>query len=150
MEGKRKLNGWGRENEMTAALRPHTHGHVQLEEDVPVRQFLRPSNARTRLTVVESRQARENTLTKRTDTPPTHTGRAELSFLRERAPVHTHPNAHGQSAHGKPPLQKTIPLQKNDHTAPALPPTGNIEKRDSVRIKVLNEGGWEIGKRETR
>ena len=48
------------------------------------------------------------------------------------------------------PLQKTIPLQKNAHTAPALMPTGNIEKRDSIRIKVLNEGGWEIGKRETR
>ena len=62
-----------------------------------------------------------------------------------RTPTHMG-KAHTKSR----PLQKTIPLQKNEHTAPILPPTGNIEKRDSVRIKVLNEGGWEIGKRETR
>ena len=42
-------------------------------------------NARTRLTVVESRQAREDSLTTRMDTPPTRTGRADpSSFAEER------------------------------------------------------------------
>ena len=118
MEGKRKLNGWGRENEMTAVLRPHTHGHVQLEEGVPVRQFLRLPNARTPLTVVESRQARENTLTTRTDTPPTRTGRAELSFLRGRAPVHMPPNAHRRGAPEKPPPSRKPFLSKRTISPP--------------------------------
>ena len=125
-------------------------------------------NARTRLTVVESRRLGK-ARSPHARTRPLR-ARAEPNYLRGRAPVHTPPtragkaarkkdcfhhehtppNAHGQGAPEKPPLQKTIPLQKNNHTAPILPPTGNIEKRDSVRIKVLNEGGWEIGKRETR
>ena len=84
------------------------------------------------------------------NTPPTRTGVGPKSLPSRKSAGPHSPPAHGQSAHGKPPLQKIIPLQKKDHTAPALMPTGNIEKRDSVRIKVLNEGGWEIGKRETR
>ena len=84
------------------------------------------------------------------NTPPTRTGGAEFSsFAKERRST-LPPRTRARRTRKTVPLQKTIPLQKKDHTAPALMPTGNIEKRDSVRIKVLNEGGWEIGKRETR
>ena len=79
--------------------------------------------------------------TARTRHPRTRAEPNFPSFAEERRS--TLPPAHGRGAHGKPPLQKTIPLQKNDHTAPILSPTGNIEKRDSIRTKVFE--GEEVG-----
>ena len=57
-------------------------------------------NARTPLTVVKSRQARENTLTTRMDTPPTRTGRAELSSRKSAGPHAPHARGQGRQKKG--------------------------------------------------